>query len=87
MNLFPLEIVHLILEYAGKIKYRNGKYMNQIAQDDDRYKMLQTIPQTKLINGRSEYWYMILQTNHKMYGMKISSNYSGENALIDICIT
>ena len=41
MNQFPLEIVHRILEYDGRIKYRYGKYMNQIAQDDDRYQMLQ----------------------------------------------
>ena len=37
MNRFPLEIVNRILEYDGRIKYRHGKYMNQIAQDDDRY--------------------------------------------------
>ena len=43
MNVLPLEIIHHILEYTGKIKYRNGKYMNQIATDDDRYKILQTI--------------------------------------------
>ena len=45
MNRFPLEIVHRILEYDGRIKYRHGKYMNQIAQDDVRYKMLKQIPQ------------------------------------------
>ena len=37
MNLLPLELIHYILEYDGRIKYRNGKYMNQIAQYDDRY--------------------------------------------------
>ena len=45
MNRFPLEIVHRILEYDGRIKYRHGKYMNQIAQDDDRYQMLKQMPQ------------------------------------------
>ena len=40
MNLLPLDIIHRILEYDGRIKYRHGKYMNQIAQDDDRYQML-----------------------------------------------
>ena len=45
MNLLPLEIVYRILEYDGRIKYRNGKYMNQIAQDDIRYEMLKQMPQ------------------------------------------
>ena len=45
MNHLPLEIVHRILKYDGRMKYRNGIYMNQIAQDDERYKMLQTLPQ------------------------------------------
>jgi len=49
MNRFPLEIVNRILEYDGRIKYRHGKYMNKIAPDDDRYKMLfQTMPKIRL---------------------------------------
>jgi hypothetical protein len=30
MNLLPKEIVHLILAYDGRIKYRNGQYINQV---------------------------------------------------------
>ena len=44
-SLFPIEVVHHILDYDGRIKYRNGKYMKQIAQDDDRYTMLENMPQ------------------------------------------
>ena len=44
MNRFPLEIVHRILEYHGSIKYRKGKFMNQISPEDDRYEMLLSIP-------------------------------------------
>jgi hypothetical protein len=44
MNLLPSEIVHRILEYDGRIKYRNGKYMNQIDPDDYRYHLLRKIP-------------------------------------------
>ena len=45
MNRLPLEIVHRILEYDGRIKYRHGKYVNQISPGDDRYKMLKQMPQ------------------------------------------
>ena len=43
MNLLPLEIVHKILAYDGRIKYRNGKYMDQICKDDYRYHLLRKI--------------------------------------------
>jgi hypothetical protein len=57
MNQLPLEIVNRILEYDGRIKYRHGKYMNQIAQDDYRYQMLQQMPQIEpYYNHR--FWYM-----------------------------
>ena len=47
MDKFPIDIIHQILEYDGKIKHRNGKYMNQIARNDARYIMLlKLIPKT-----------------------------------------
>ena len=43
METLPMEIVNEILEYEGRIKYRNGKYINQIHKYDDRYYILLTI--------------------------------------------
>jgi hypothetical protein len=68
MNQLPFEIVHYILEYDGRIKYRHGKYMNQIAQDDDRYKMLLTVPQIRSYPNHLDWGYLIISdTRNKIY--------------------
>ena len=40
----PMDIINKILDYDGSIKYRNGKYINQISKTDKRYEMLLNIP-------------------------------------------
>ena len=82
---FPLEIVHRILQYDGRIKYRNGKYMNQIASDDDRYKMLLTVP--KIETCYNHYLCMTITGNgNKIYCEKYETlwYHYGENPIINI---
>ena len=77
MNRFPLEIVNHILEYDGRIKYRNGKYMNQIAQDDVRYQMLLTMPQIVPYLYYTQHGYlMISDTRNKIYCEKTNASYT-----------
>ena len=43
----PEELLHIILSYDGRIKYRNGKYVNIIHKHDERYNMLYPIVSKK----------------------------------------
>jgi len=40
----PLEVLHKVLEYDGKIVHRRGKYIDRISSDDRRYRLLRKIP-------------------------------------------
>jgi len=41
----PIDIVDKIVRYTGKMRLRNGIFMNQIDQDDIRYVVVRKIPE------------------------------------------
>jgi hypothetical protein len=44
----PTELLHIILSYDGRIKYRNGKYVNIIHKNDKRYHIIEPIISKKI---------------------------------------
>ena len=44
----PEELIHKVLEYDGRIKYRKGKYVDIIHKNDERYNMITPILNKKL---------------------------------------
>jgi len=44
---FPTDIINIILDYDGRIKYRRDKYVNIIHKHDNRYNII-----TPLINKK-----------------------------------
>jgi len=48
MNLPEEIIVKILVEFHGGFSYRNGKFMNKIADDDYRYKIADVIPHKTL---------------------------------------
>ena len=51
----PIDILQLILQFDGSLKKRNGVYMNQIPIQDERYKLLRSIPRKEFFgNSLSE---------------------------------
>lgn len=45
----PNDILNIILEYDGRIKYKNGKYVNVIHKNDKRYNMISPILHKKML--------------------------------------
>ena len=48
MDTFPKELINIIIEYDGRIKYINGEYINVIHPADTRYKLLTPIIEKKI---------------------------------------
>jgi hypothetical protein len=49
VSYIPKELLNIILEYDGRIKYKNGKYVNIIHKNDYRYNIIQKVVLNRLL--------------------------------------
>jgi len=59
----PNDILQLILQFDGRIKKRNGAYMNQILKIDERYKLLRSIPRKEFFGTKLSLKRLFLNDN------------------------
>jgi hypothetical protein len=86
----PKEILHIILEYNGTIKYKNGKYVNIINKNDIRYNIINQIIIKKIkiiknidFDGLSFYFQFCFDKCNNV-GLCYHYNFSYENRF-EIC--
>jgi len=81
--LLPKEIVNIIIQYDGRIKYRKGKYMNQLNIADKKYDLLnkffinKTYIFNKILFVNGDTFYIYFPVGNYYFGMIYDYKYHG----------
>lgn len=81
----PKEIVHIILSYDGKIKYRNGVYVDQI--DVKKYEKVKQNIQSKInskktMNRRGNSFYVDVPFENTEFGVIYDNKWYGTGFVV-----
>jgi len=86
----PQDLLHVILDYDGRIKYKNGKYVNIIHKNDERYNIIKLVISKKIeilketeLSGSGFYFEFGFDTCANV-GLVYDYNFSYENKF-EIC--
>jgi len=78
----PTELLDEILQYDGRIKYKNGKFINIIHKNDERYNIIKPIVNKKIkIMEKTElcdsgFYFEFCFNIHKHKGLVYDFNFS-----------
>lgn len=65
-NNLPDELIHIIINYTNVVVYRHGKYINRLNKHDNRYNLVNSIPQP-ILTDRYKVLLRLEDTNCKGY--------------------
>ena len=83
----PLELIYHILVYTGIVKYRNGKYIDQIPRTDERYKLVDSIPRHRVFHIANKYILCVTLKTTSNHCKLISIKFDFENNQIEYAYT
>jgi hypothetical protein len=87
----PNELIHIILEYDGRIKYKKGQYINIIHKKDERYTIIRPVIIKKMkimetieLDGSKFYFEFAFDSLNNSVGLCYDFNFSYEK-FFEIC--
>jgi hypothetical protein len=91
LMILPKELLHIILEYDGRIKYRKGMYVNIIHKHDPRYNIIQKVINKKVeimkgiqIENITRFYFEFGFDTDRAFGLCYDYNFSRPNQF-EIC--
>lgn len=74
----PIELINIIINYTDIVVYRNGKYLNRIKKDDNRYNIIKK-KMPIWVNINKWTFYFIINNNFYKKRLAIQHTYNPNN--------